>query len=165
MGNTRKGIELLDDLKAKLHAVNEQREGLVNAIRALSPVYDIRAAIAVPDFLVDHDAPAEPELDMSGLEIDFSVAKSMTQKLFLVFQAVAQTGEAISVGKVAEYMYEKNETNGTLRSMRSTVSHAISEYSDYFEKVKDGTYRYIASGEKELPEDVGKMGDSDQIGL
>lgn len=164
MENTRTGIQLLDDLKARLDTLHDEREALTTAIQALSSVYDRKPTIGIPDFLVDRDAPAEPEVNISRLNIDFSVAKTMTQKVFLVFQAIALDGHLVNVGKVAEYMYGKNETKGTLKSMRSTVSHIISEYSDCFERVKDGTYKYIASDEKALVESVGDMGDSEQIG-
>ena len=161
MENAHESI-VLEVLRQELKTAEQERNTADERVKALrlvvagfQPETPQPQQLTLPSFLPVSQPKLKLDYDLSGIEIDFSPASNLLERVFLVFEAARINDKLVNVGEVGRYLIENRQTRATLKNIKTTVSHIISEYSDHFEPIEKGTYRYAPEDDEELMTNAG----------
>ena len=140
----------LDKLTEQRDAIDHQRHQLMAALGILEPDYHQEPQPQqpdIPDFLrTQNKDTQELNIDLSGITVDFSAANKLVEKFFLLCEVARAAGKLINTGASAQYLIDHEQSTAKFDNLKNSMSHIISEYSDYFERIEVGTYRYDPNG-------------------
>ena len=141
----------LDKLTEQRDAIDHQRHQLMAALGILEPDYHQEPQPHqpnIPEFLRSQkkDIP-ELDTDLSEIKVDFSVTNKLVEKFFLLCEVAHAAGKLINTGNFAQHLIDHEQSTAKFDNLKNSISHMISEYSDYFERIELGTYKYKPEGE------------------
>ena len=156
MENAQESI-VLEVLRQELKTAEQERNTADERVKALrlvvagfQPETPQPQQLTLPSFLPVSQPKLKLDYDLSGIEIDFSPASNLLERVFLVFEAVRVNDKLVNIGEVGRYLIEKGQTRATLKNIKTTVSHIISDYSEHFALIEKGTYKYVPVVNEEL---------------
>ena len=141
----------LDQIAQQQNVINQEREIILAALILLEPDYKPQPQVSLPDFLTQkNEDPSEYlDIEIAELTVNFAVANTQLQRFFLLCETAHIAGKLINTGKCAQYLIDHQQSTAKYRHLKGSLSRFISNYSDYFEMVKPGTYKYMPEGREE----------------
>ena len=140
----------LKELDQDRDAIDQKQDTVLAAIEFLESKYNLKPQPQQPDIpesvRIQKDNTPELDTDLSELNVDFSVANRLIEKFFLVCAVAHAVNKLINTGHCAQYLLDHQQSQSKLKYLKGSLSHMISDYSDYFELVQPGTYRYRPEG-------------------
>ena len=139
-----------DALAEQCNVIDDQRHILMTALGILEPDYHQEPQPQqpdIPEFLqIQNKDTQELNTDLSDITVDFSAANKLVEKFFLLCEVAHAASKLINTGRSAQYLIDHEQSTAKFDNLKNSMSHIISEYSDYFERIELGTYKYRRDG-------------------
>ncbi|MDE2938874.1 MAG: hypothetical protein OXR67_08130 [Chloroflexota bacterium] len=139
----------LEDIEQQIVHLKHQRDSVTELLAEIKPQQPTVDKAELPSFLQDTGSPNSWDTTLSEINVDFTQADNLIQKIFLVFVAANKAGKMISTSAVGDYLLENGASRASQKNIRGTVGRTISEYRNHFEEVDTRIYRYIPNPEEE----------------
>ena len=141
---TELSLERLEQEHRELLArFNQDRNAMLEVIKTLRLRCNKNNESEDPSNNNNKDMTDNPDIDLSGIIVDFSNAAKLEERVLLICKAAHMAGKLINVDRVGNYLIDHGQTQATVRNAKADVSRVIGNNRDYFQNLRRGTYQYL----------------------
>ena len=138
----------LNSIHEEISDLESQREHISRLLESIQSKHPRLDKVDLPSFIRDNTTTQQAwDTDLTNIHMDFSLAKNLLERIFIVFVAADKAGKYITAHAVGDYLLAHGATNASVKNIRGTVGRTISEYREHFQEVDTRIYKYLPEAE------------------
>ena len=139
----------LNSIDEEISDLESQREHVSRLLESIQSTHPRLDKVDLPSFIRDNNSTTQQawDTDLTNIHVDFSLAKNLLERIFIVFVAADKARKYITAHAVGDYLLAHGATKASVRNIRGTVGRTISEYRDHFQEVDTRIYKYLPEAE------------------